>query len=114
MIGISTTTSGETILIDEKPDQTEIKRLSPRVGRTATLDGGAVLTHSGTTWADTTFTVKADLTEAQEIILQAMIEDYALFYLACEAGFFSGAVDSYQADGGELNMSFLVKEKLSN
>ena len=114
MISISTTTfnSNGTIVIYEATNS-DLKELSPRMSRSATLDGGAVINHQGFSHGDRTFRVFAnnvsmDISDA----LKTIIESETLVYLACNQGFFKGGIDNFSDDGSELFFRFLVQEKL--
>lgn len=113
MISISKTTQDTdgNIIINESPDS-ELLSSSPRISRTATLDGGAVVEHYGFAEGDRTFKIRATITEAQYIILWALHKE-SLVYVSCEHGFFSAVIQTLRADNAELYLTILIKEKLS-
>jgi len=115
-IGISTITANTDgdLIIYEHPDS-KIFDLVPRVNRVATLDGGVVLTHSGFAHGDRTLVIKAEnMTESDSDKLRALIENETLMYFSIDDGFFSGMVESLSIDNGNLQMTVLLKEKLSS
>ena len=74
MISISTLTvkTVSNVVFEESP-KSKLRDLSARVSRTATLDGGCVITHSGVTDADRTFDIRAELTEDQADALREIV-----------------------------------------
>lgn len=68
-----------------------IKNYSRRVSRTATLDGGSVVTDSGYTDTDRTLTIQTRITEAQETILKYLIQTYALLTVVTDEGCYTCA-----------------------
>lgn len=116
MIGISTITANTDgdIVIYETPDS-KLLDLQPRISRVATLDGGAVLTHSGFAHGDRTLAIKAtDISEADAAKLRSLVENETLLYFSLSDGFFSGMIQRLVIDNGALQMTVLLKEKLSS
>ncbi|RLB92211.1 MAG: hypothetical protein DRH26_06800 [Deltaproteobacteria bacterium] len=114
MIGLSKTTADTTgdIVIYESKDS-QIKELSARISRTATLDGGCVITHYGAQDSDRTFRVRVNLNETDSETLKNIFEGSTIIYCSTEIGFFSGAISKFKDNNGEIDLTFLVKEKLS-
>jgi len=119
MIAISSglaSTAGH-LIFDEDPGS-RLADLTARVSRTGTLDGGAVLTHSGFSDADRTLTITAtgarQLDQALAETLMTLFSTLTRQYLACEAGHFYGAIDAANFRNGDLRLRFLVEEKLSS
>ena len=115
MIGIATITANESgdLVLYELPDS-NLKSQNARVSRTATLDGGVVITHSGFSHGDRTFQVKAKPDESELATLEAIHQTETFIHLACREGFFSGAIDRMLFDGSILDLFFLVKERLDS
>jgi len=113
MISISTLTP-QTVsnVIFEESAKSKLRDLTARVSRTGTLDGGCVITHSGVTDADRTLDIRADLTEDQADDLQTIYESELFVYLSCSQGLFCGAIDTCNISNGNLQLKFLVKEKM--
>lgn len=112
MISISTITpqTVSTVVFNETV-QSRLRDLTARVSRTATLDGGCVITHSGVTDADRTLDIRAQLTADQADNLQAIYESETYVYLSCSQGFFYGVMDTCKISNGDLRLKFLIKEK---
>lgn len=115
MIGISTITANEegSIIIQEKPES-EIKRFPARVSRSATLDGGAVIVHSGFSHGDRTLRVMAELTQADADKITSLHQTETLVNISMPDGFFSGALSSLYIDNGAMDLTILIQEKLSD
>ena len=114
MISLSTITqnSSGTIVLNELPE-TSLSDTTARISRTATLDGGVIITHSGFAHGDRTFSIRSEVTGAEAVILEALHQTETIIWISCSEGFFSGAIDSLDIDSGALSMSILIKEKLS-
>jgi hypothetical protein len=98
---------------EENADKSNIYDASARVSRTATLDGGVAITHSGMVHGDRTILAYAFVDSATEATLKSIHETDTLVYLSCKEGYFSGVIERLVIQGGEMNMTFLAKEKLS-
>ena len=114
MISISTTTSNTAgaVVIKDKPES-EKRRYPKRIQRSATLDGGAVIADLGFSHGDRTLKIKAELSEAEATKLINIHQTETLVNISIEDGFFSGAIGSLDLPEGQLDMSVLIKEKLS-
>ena len=98
---------------EENPAKTDLYNASARVSRSATLDGGVSITHSGLVHGDRTLSIYATIDAATESTLKSINETDTLIYLSCKEGYFSGVIDRLRIQGGVMTMTFLVKEKLS-
>ena len=110
MISITSKTgSSDGVIIEELKDS-EFKRLTPRVTKSRTLDGGVVYDHRGMITADREFNIRAvNLSEAQVNAIQTIIENETYINLACDEGFFEGVISSIDGlDVGRLDMIFWV------
>lgn len=114
MISISTLTqnSSGSVVLHESPESS-FEDMSARISRTKTLDGGVTITHSGFSHGDRTFTILAEVTEAEADVLKTIHQTETMVWISCKEGFFSGVIDFLETDSGSLNMSILIKEKLS-
>jgi hypothetical protein len=84
-----------------------------RVTRSGTLDGGTVIDHMGFADGDRKpIRAKVSLSESDEAILKSMFENETLIHVATRGGFYSGAISSLKGDGGEIEISILIKEKV--
>lgn len=114
MIGISTPDANAVgnLVIHELPESKLGTEMQARVTRRSTLDGGAVLVHSGFSHGDRTFTIKARLSEEDEAILVGLHQTETLLYFSIPEGFFSGMISYLDANQGDILMTVLIKEKL--
>ena len=86
------------------------RETTPRVSRTPTLDGGAVIDHRGFSDGDRTFKIEAQLDEATTDALWALYRAETLVNISCREGFFTGTMSDLKADGGRVTLLFWVKE----
>ena len=87
---------------------------SRRLSRTATLDGGAVITDGGVTDADRGFDFNA--TQVPEDIretLWAMFMGQDLVHLSCPEGVFAGYLQRVKITASGVSIGFMVYEKLT-
>jgi hypothetical protein len=111
MIGISTqTASPYFVMLEEKPDESDIERYSRRNSVRATLDGGGVGSDSGYSDTDREIEFNADITEAQKEILKHMIQNYALLNVSTKDGFFVCRFNRFYPGDGEAYLKFLIEE----
>jgi hypothetical protein len=86
-----------------------------RVTRTATLDGGAFITDFGYTDSDRTFTFQINKLDRVGIAaVERLMRTYAEIGVATFDGFYVGAMSGTQVRNGVLQVTVLVKERLSN
>jgi hypothetical protein len=112
LVSFSSIGPGDFVFLDmnTSPPREGNRRLS----RTATLDGGAVITDGGVTDADrsfdfTTTQVPEDMREA----LWAMFQREDLVHLSCPEGVFSGYLERVKITASGVNISFMVHEKVT-
>lgn len=82
-----------------------------RVSRSGTLDGGAVITHSGVSHGDRTFTLDCQITEAQETTMNYIHETATIILVSCSEGVFLGAISDLETYEGKLKAIILIKSK---
>jgi hypothetical protein len=101
------------VLFDATEDS-DVGTTVRRVSRTATLDGGAVLSDMGFSHADRTFRInsKGPLSQDDVGILRTMHREHSLVNCAIPEGVFQGVVNQFRDDSGFVEMSFLVKAKI--
>jgi len=111
MVSITTIESKtiDGVVFEELPTSA-FRDTPPRVSRTATLDGGAVLDHRGFSDGDRALKIEAFIDETTADNLWYMSRNETLLNIACREGFFTGAISEIKIDGGRLKMTFLVKE----
>lgn len=114
MIGISTQVFDldGSVIIEDSPGSNFGARVA-RISRTKTLDGGVYINHSGFAHGDRTFTVKADISQAQEKTILHIYENYKLVNVSTREGFFEAAIEECDTNNGELSMKILVNKKIN-
>jgi hypothetical protein len=111
---ISIACGTESVVINESVKETNYGDILPRISRTATLDGGSVLSMSGCSHSDRTMTLVAkDVAEAIEAVLRRIALQSLVVTLTCSEGVFLGAISSLAVKMREIRITFLVKEKLT-
>lgn len=99
------------LILRLKPDS-NLDNLTRRVTRTATLEGGCVLSDLGFSYGDLSFTLKANLTEDEDARLSRLIRSESELTLSCRHGLFLGAIERRTGIGGDVTLSFLVSDKI--
>jgi hypothetical protein len=111
---IAVTTDDSVVVLKEDVEASNEVEILPRVNRTATLDGGAVLTVSGNSHADRTLTIKGkDVPPATELALRRISIQSRIVTLANKEGVFLGAISKFTSNNGDVSFTFLIKEKLT-
>ncbi len=88
----------------------EVRR---RVTRTATLDGGAVLSDLGATDADRTMEITARrATPEQAAEAERLASTYPTVVVSTPVGCYRGALEAVRRQGDELRLTVLVTERL--
>lgn len=84
-----------------------------RVSRTATLDGGAVITDQGYSAGDLSFELQiTGLTVAQELAIRHLVTYHAGIVLSVPAGCFRGTISSADLGRNPPSVTFLVVEQV--
>lgn len=117
MIGLATQVfdlNGALLLFGTRAES-ELSEVSRRVSRTATLDGGAVVTDGGYTAADKTLKIVAERVSAETFAAaQYLVRNYGSLMVATDFGLFLGAPESLSLDNtGRLRLTVLVTEELT-
>ena len=115
MISISTLTYDlyGVATFDPDPDSDLMSNVR-RISRTATLDGGCVLTDQGFSDADRTLDIRMkQVPEALAQRLWYLFRNYSLLRVSTSEGCFDGAISNVQVKEGNLTMKFLVKERIA-
>lgn len=102
-------TSIGAVVFKYRPDS-DVYVSQPRVKRTATLDGGAVIDHQGYSVADRTIEIRASISEAEAAHIWALFEDSTYLILHTGAGSWYGVISDLRIDRGDMRLTFLVKE----
>lgn len=112
MISISTITASTTGNVVLKQDvSSEVGAKTARVTRTATLDGGVYINHSGYTDGDRTLRIKGNVNAEQSTILSNIFEDYTSSLISIKDGLYFGAISTLSTENGKLAMTFLIEQK---
>jgi hypothetical protein len=91
------------------------RTLSRRATRTATLDGGVVISDSGAAHGDRDITVVEPMASEEVVAWAAyIVENYELVTVTMRDGAFSGCPETFGINAGSLELKILVKEKLSD
>lgn len=112
MISISTITTSDTgnVIINESISS-DTGNKTARVTRTATLDGGVYINHSGYTDGDRTLRINGRISSDKAIILSNIFENYTSNLISFKDGLFLGAISDLSTKNGKLTMTFLIKQK---
>ena len=108
MIVISKMTSGDSIVIDEKP-QSSIYDAQARVNRYETLDGGVVVDHQGFVAGDRTIQIVCNPSETDANTLKTLFENETLIHISIEGGFYTGAIQRMNTGTGDTEIIVLLK-----
>jgi len=110
IISAAAAANGGQVRIQEAPGS-DMETLRPRVTRTATLDGGVVITHQGWSDGDRTLQIVArDMSLDDRDTLRTMVQNQTEFVLSCRHGCYRGAIDSARLDRDPVRIIFIVKE----
>jgi len=112
LISFSAIDSGAFVFLDMStaPPREGSRRLS----RTATLDGGAVITDGGVTDADRSFDfTTTQVQEDTRETLWEMFQSQGLVHLSCPEGVFSGYLQRVKITASGVYISFMVYEKMT-
>lgn len=101
------------VLVSALPSS-ELGRLSRRVNRAQTLDGGAYLNDTGQTDADRDIRVQFMHSGADVGAIKRLVSLYPLLTLSAREGCFLGVIEALSSNAGTLTLNFLVKERLDN
>jgi hypothetical protein len=114
MISISTaiySAAGHVVI--QNTEKCDFMDIPSRVSRSATLDGGSVIVHSGVVAGDRTFSINVWLDEAEETILRNIYDNYTSVVVSIHDGVFLGALDSFKFRNGNVTGKILIKSKES-
>lgn len=111
MISISAVESDPTGNVILDVGKSELGKVEARVSRVSTLDGNAVVIHSGVSQADRVFNVKTTIDEYQKEILEHLNENHPTVSISCSEGFFKGTISSLDTSKPDLKMTILVTER---
>lgn len=102
-------TEGSIVLY--KTEFCKFGNTTARVTRTPTLDGGAVIVHSGISAADRTLNLDMVLTAEEESALKYIYNASQFILVSLSDGFFYGAISEMNINNGKLKATILIKQK---
>jgi len=111
MMSISMTVSDAQGSVVLKQGASTFGEQPARVSRQATLDGGAVIVHSGASHGDRTFRIDTKIDEGQKTLMEHIHQNSTLVLISCSEGLFLGAISTITASNGALTATILIKEK---
>lgn len=118
MIGISTQTydlDGTRLFLEtDRAQDSENKSGARRVSRTATLDGDVLVSDMGYADGDRTIKVREQMASLAAIAFaRYIVEHYQLVVVTTDDGAYTAVPSEYGIDSGDLVMTMLVTEKIS-
>jgi hypothetical protein len=112
LISFSAINAGDYVFLDTNAALPQEGRR--RLSRTATLDGGAVITDGGVTDADRSIDFTAiQVSEDARETLWVMFQNQDLVHLSCPEGVFSGYLQRVKITASGVSIGFMVYEKLT-
>lgn len=112
MISISTIVADLTgSLVVMNTSNCNFSNRPARVSRSATLDGGAVIIHSGVIEGDRTFYLDCKISEDQETLINYIYGNSTLILVSCSEGLFLAAMSELDIRYGKLKATILIKSK---
>lgn len=98
----------------EIPDDAQVKDVSLRISRTATLDGYCTIDNMGLSHSDRTLKLQADrCSEETAAALWTLFQQGISCCLAVGDEMFQGYVSKYREVGSTITFTFLVEKRLS-
>lgn len=117
MIALATQTfdlEGSVILSTTRFDS-DISSTARRISRTATLDGGSVITDGGYTAADKVLSIAAEnVDDATFQAVAYLVKNYSQIIVSTEFGCYVGAPETLTIVEGKLRLRVLVTEEISD
>lgn len=111
---VSFVSETESVTIKESVENSDYGEIAPRISRAATLDGGAVLSTHGCSHSDRTVVISAvNVPVSEESALRRMAIQCLVVQMSNYEGVFTGAISQFSARAGKVDLTFLVKEKLT-
>lgn len=102
--------AGSAVLI-KNDNRCRIKNYRPRVSRSPTLDGGAVIENLGYSDGDRQIEIISLVDNVVEAKLKSMAVDELYLVVSTRDGVFYGSVDAMTVDRGQLNLKILAQER---
>lgn len=102
--------AGSAVLLRDD-SQSTIKSYSPRVSRSPTLDGGAVIENLGYSDGDREFEFISRVDSATRLKLESMVKDEVYLVVSTRDGVFYGSINGMVTDRGDVSIKFLAQER---
>jgi len=102
--------AGSAVIIKDD-SRCSIKKYNPRVSRSPTLDGGAIIENLGYSDGDREIRILSNVDSDIETRLQSMVRDELFLVVSTRDGVFYGAINDMAVDRGSLNLKILVQER---
>ncbi len=112
MISISSITenlSGNVLF--NNTEECSFQKNTSRVSRSATLDGGSVISNYGVTDGDRVFSLNVSITENQYSKLKNIFSVSPLVLISCSEGIFFGALQYFSVKNDVLTGKILIQNK---
>lgn len=104
--------SNSLAIINENADS-ELTESAARVSRTALLSGGVSIVHRGFDHGDRTFRIRADIDAETQAAIEAMRDDEVYLLADTNEGTFIVVIERFRCDNGSLELTLMVKERVS-
>ena len=112
MIALTAIEAGAAIVLHAQSPP--IRENSRRLSRSATLDGGCVISDGGMSDGDRDFDfAAAQVPPATLDAMWAFAHNESLVHLSCAEGVFSGYVEQVKIEAADVSFRFMVYEKLT-
>jgi len=102
---------GPVVILDRGSAKTMDNRR--RVSRSATLDGGCVITDRGFSDGDRTVRLRTDVDESARDVLWSWFRTSSGIVLSLDDGCYTAYLESLSFEGTEMDAKILIKERLS-
>lgn len=115
MIGLASQVfdlNGAVVL--KRTEESDVATVERRMSRTATLDGGAVITDGGYSPGDKTLRIIAENVSRDEFDAVAyLVKTYSQVVVSTETGCYVGGLERLSISDGKLQVTVLVTEDIS-
>jgi len=115
MISISNATANSTygsVILKNHPKNEHLNGPA-RVTRTANLDGTVTINHGGVCDGDRTFKAFGTLDKTNTDILWYIYQNSTLVVVSAPDGCYMGVIEYLDLNGGNVDMTILIKERIS-
>ena len=111
---ISLNDSSEIVIANEDIVDSNKIEISPRISRVATLDGSSVISNFGSSHSDRTIIITLkNVPSDAESSLRRMAINAVTVTLSNREGVFTGKIEKFTSNNGEVSISFMVQNKIT-